>query len=85
MDKKDREAILSTLSGLIAQGKGKIAKENALGVRELAYPIDKQNKAEYYLVEFEAEAEILKNLDQKLRLSESVIRHLLVKKGKSVN
>lgn len=76
-----KEKALGVISEVLKEGSGKVVSERSLGLRDLAYPIDKQVKGEYYLIEMEAQAQTIKPLNQKLRLSGSVLRYLIVKRG----
>lgn len=80
LEKKDKEATLATISQMVGEGKGKIIKEDSLGKKTLAYPINKETEAEYYLFEIEGEGDGLGPLNKKLRLSDAVLRYLIMKK-----
>lgn len=80
LEKKDKEAILATISQTIGEGKGKIIKEDPLGKKTLTYPIEKETEADYYLFEIETLQDTFSPLNQKLRLSDAVLRYLIVKK-----
>lgn len=57
-------------------------KEDLWGVRSLAYDIKHESKAFYGYFEFEAEPQAVIALDRNLRLSEDVIRYLIIKSKK---
>lgn len=57
---------------------GNILKEGEIGKRKLAFEIKKQTHANYWLVEFNAETESIKELHRLLTLNEHVIRFLMV-------
>ena len=78
----DEKAITNTaksLKDIITSMKGKIENEQDLGSKELAYPIKKENVGYYFVVNFEATAEIVAELDRKARIDESVLRHLIIR------
>lgn len=52
------------------------------GKRNLAYPILKETQAFYYLVKFEADGSVPGTLDKKLKVSDQVLRFLIVKRAK---
>ena len=62
---------------LTAQG-GKIAKTEQWGLRTLAYKINKARKAHYTLVEFDAPAPALHEMERQMRIHEDVIRYLTI-------
>ena len=78
----DEKAIAKTadsLKSVITSMKGEITDSKDLGSRELAYPIKKENVGYYFVVIFEATAEIINELDRKARIDESVLRHLIIR------
>ena len=58
---------------------GKINKEDMWGVRDLAYPIKKQNKGFYVHFEFETDPAVAKGLDKVLKVEEDILRFILVR------
>ncbi len=48
--------------------------------RKLAYPIDHQMYGTYVLIEFDSEGEKIKNLEHDFRLSNELLRHVIVKR-----
>jgi len=48
------------------------------GKRKLAYEIKKVNEGSYVLINFSADSELPKELDRVFRISDSIIRHLIV-------
>ena len=78
----DEKAITKTadaLKSIITSMKGKIVEEKDLGSKELAYPIKKETVGYYFVVDFNATAEIVAELDRKARIDESVLRHLIIR------
>ena len=78
----DEKAVANTaksLKEIITSMKGKISEEKDLGSKELAYPIKKETVGYYFVVNFEANAETVAELDRKARIDESVLRHLIIR------
>ena len=59
---------------------GEVGKVDVWGMRKLAYPIQKKNEGYYVVIEFTANPTLPKELDRKLRISDSIIRHIIVNK-----
>lgn len=72
--------ITGTIGGIVAKEKGKILKEESLGRRKLAYPINKQLFATYITTNFELKPQNLKNIEKELRHDNAVVRYLLTVK-----
>jgi len=75
--KDNKEAETSTSAMMKGLGIKKI-KTSSWGVKPLAYPIKKHIEALYIYFEFEADSKTVKELENKLKMQESIIRSLLV-------
>lgn len=75
MDEKARKEFLDDVKTKL----GSIGKEEAWGMRDLAYPIKHQTKGFYVHFEFEAEPSKAPELDKYLKLEENLLRYLLVR------
>jgi small subunit ribosomal protein S6 len=76
---KDNKILVEALKKDLESAKAKIIKEEDWGVKPLAYPIDKKTEAAYLYFEVEIEPAKIKKLEEKLRLEEALIRHLIVR------
>lgn len=64
----------------IAEDAGaKFVSEDPWGKRRLSYPIQKLNDGIYHLFVFEAEADELSELDRKMKNSDKIMRHMIVR------
>jgi len=61
---------------------GKIVKEDDMGQRTLAYPINKQTQGHYYLFVVEMEPEKAHQTEDTLKLKDELIRFLMVRQDK---
>ena len=77
-DEKKQETI-ETVKEIINDG-GEVINVNVIGMKRLAYPIQKKNDGYYVLVDFNAPADLPKELDRRLRISDNVIRHIIINK-----
>ncbi|QAT41761.1 30S ribosomal protein S6 [Aminipila luticellarii] len=74
-----KDAVVATVQEIIAAD-GEVGKVDVWGMRKLAYPIQKKNEGYYVVVEFKASPDLPKELDRRLRISDAVMRHLIVNK-----
>lgn len=82
LDEEAVKANVEKFKGVIENGGGVIDNVDSWGKRKLAYEISKVNEGFYTLVNFSAEADLPKELDRVFRISDSVIRHIIVKEEK---
>lgn len=73
------QALLEKFKGLIEKN-GEIDKVDEWGKRRLAYEIDDQTEAYYYLITFASEPEFPAELDRVLNITDGVLRSLIIKK-----
>ncbi len=64
---------------LIESMSGQINDVQEWGMRELAYPIAKQSRGIYVLVEYSATGDVVKELERTLRISDNVLRYVSVR------
>ena len=76
-DKK--EAAIEMVKEVISAD-GEVGKVNVWGNRKLAYPINKKNEGYYVVIEFASNPDIPKELDRRLKISDSIIRHIIINK-----
>lgn len=74
-----KKSFLESLEKVIKILEGKVEKAEDWGVKELFHEIKKKNEGLYLHMPVELPAKSAKQLDQKLRMDENVLRHLLVK------
>lgn len=72
------QAAIEKYQGIINNG-GEIAKHEVMGKRRLAYEINKFRDGVYVLVQFNATAEVVAELDRVMRISDEIVRYLIVK------
>lgn len=60
-----------------------ISQVQEWGVRELAYPIDRQRRAYHVLLEYRATPQALAEIERNLKLMEPVLRHLSVRQAEN--
>lgn len=58
---------------------GHVADIQDWGLRELAYPIEKQTRGNYVLVEYEAGSAVVNELERTMKLSDEVLRFVSVR------
>lgn len=73
------DASVAKYQEIINNGGGQIDKHEVMGKRRLAYEIEKHRDGIYVLVNFQAESEVVAELDRVMRISDEIIRHLIVK------
>lgn len=75
-----KEAVIAKISSVITDNGGTIDSVDKWGTRKLAYPINYKSEGYYVLVNFAAEATLPAELERVMRITDSVIRFLVVKK-----
>lgn len=73
---------LKGLEDIIKGDKGDLVEKKLLGKRQLAYPINNMNYANYVHLDIKVNSETLVTLEEKFRYDQNVFRHLTVKIAK---
>tara|TARA_B100001250_G_C19512710_1_gene662406 strand:- start:436 stop:759 length:324 start_codon:yes stop_codon:yes gene_type:complete len=79
LPKSELEKIKEKYSDLINSNSGKVVKVEEWGLLNLATKIKKYNKGFYIHYKFEGSKETLNEINKKVKIDGSIIRHLLVK------
>lgn len=59
---------------------GKVGQVDEWGQRKLAYEINYIKEGHYYLVNFEADPSIIKEVERRSQIQDSIIRYMVVSK-----
>ena len=79
LDEEAVKANIEKFKGVIENGGGTDENVDFWGKRKLAYEIAKVNEGFYTLINFEANTELPIELDRVFRITDGVIRHIVVK------
>jgi small subunit ribosomal protein S6 len=82
LDEEAVKANVEKFKGVIENGGGVVDNVDVWGRRKLAYEIAKVNEGYYTLVNFTANTDLPKELDRIFRITDSVIRHIIIKEEK---
>ncbi|MGL4760089.1 MAG: 30S ribosomal protein S6 [Sarcina sp.] len=80
LDDEAVKAMIEKFTGIVENGGGAIENVDFWGKRRLAYEIKKVSEGFYTLVNFSAGTELPKELDRVFKITDGIIRHIIVKK-----
>ena len=83
IDDEARSATLDRVNDYVEKAGGSITNVDDWGKKKLAYDIQKMSEAYYYFIQFEAETDAPGEIESNVRLMESVIRFLCIKKDEA--
>jgi small subunit ribosomal protein S6 len=73
------ERQVTAVTDIIKQAGGKIIRENLMGTRRLAYPINNLTQGYYANFIFEAPATVLPQIERHFKLEDPYVRYLLIR------
>ena len=76
-DESEAEALTDQVKGIIENG-GTLLKVDPWGKKRLAYPIRKRSEGYYVLYIFESAPSFVAELNQSLRVIETILRYMIV-------
>ena len=77
LEEERRNELIEKFKSII-QADGEVESLEEWGHRKLAYEIEKLNDGYYVLTRFKSGVDVPKELDRNFRISDDVIRHLIV-------
>lgn len=72
------EELSEQFGKIIKSHKGKVTKTEYCGLRPLAYPIKKNRKGHYVILNIDSPANAVKELERLMRINEDVLRFLTI-------
>jgi small subunit ribosomal protein S6 len=80
-DEAALNAVVDRVSGIITSRGGEVKKVDRWGRRRLAFEIDRKTEGQYVVIQFEAETEVVQELERVLHLADEVIRHKVTRRA----
>lgn len=74
-----RTALLESFKAVIEREGGKMLTEDHWGMRDLAYPVQKQMRGYYVRLEYAGPGALIAELERNVRIAEGVFKFLTVK------
>lgn len=84
IEDEERAAVVDRCKALIERFGGTITNVDDWGKRRLAYEIQKMKEGFYYFIQFDAEATVPIEIENRVRIMDNVIRYLVVRADEAV-
>ena len=79
IEDEERAGVLEKIKGLITRFGGSITNVDEWGKKKLAYEVQKMKEGYYYFIQFDAETDAPREIENRIRIMENVMRFLVVK------
>ena len=79
VDEEARKALIERFGAMIESNGGSVEKTDEWGKRHLAYPINDKNEGYYVLVNFSADANVPREMERNLGITENILRYLVIR------
>jgi small subunit ribosomal protein S6 len=76
---ENRQEVLGNLKGVIERENGSIILDDVWGMRELAYPVEKQTRGFYHRFEFAADGGTVAEFERNVRITDGIFKFITVK------
>jgi small subunit ribosomal protein S6 len=73
------DALAEAATRIVQEGQGKVVKTETWGLRGLAYRIKKNRKAHYVMLEIDAPAGVIAELERQTAINEDIVRYVTVR------
>lgn len=81
LDEEKLKNLVANLSNVVTSNGGSILALKEIGLKDLAYEINKHRKGYYVWMLIEASPEVIAEYKRVIQITEAVIRHIEVKEG----
>lgn len=82
LDEEAKNAIIEKFKGIMTNMAGEIVKVDIWGKRRLAYEINDMSDGFYVLIDFNGEAALVEELDRVFKITDGILRHIIIRKDK---
>ena len=79
IEDEERAAMVEKVQAMITTAGAAITNVDEWGKKQLGYEIQKMKEGYYYFIQFEGETTVPAELEERLRIEETVLRFLCVK------
>ena len=76
--------MLERYQSLIKENEGQVHRLEDWGVRQLAYPIKKSDKAHYILMNIECSQKTLTEIKESFQFNDSIIRNMILRRDEAI-
>ena len=85
LSEEDHAELETKLRSTVATWKGDIIKLEDWGIRKLGYEIHKNSRGRYFLLEYLAAADLVRELERNLRLNDRILKFQTVKADERIS
>ncbi len=79
LPEEDIDPLNSQVETVITDGGGRVLETEKMGRRKLAYEVDRRTDGFYVLLTVEADGEIVREVERRFRVMDSVLRYMTVR------
>ena len=76
---EETAAVIAKIKDILTKEGAELVATNDMGMRKLAYPVEKNDRGYYTVLFYKAEGTLINELERNLKISEDVIKFLTVK------
>ena len=73
------QASIKAVEEIITSNGGEIAATNAMGMKKLAYPIEKNERGYYYVIYYTVVPSAISEIERRFRINEDLLRFVTIK------
>lgn len=77
------QSVINGVEEVITSNGGQIAKTDAMGMRKLAYPINKNERGYFYVVYYTVAPSAIAEIERRFRINEDLLRFVTIKYEKN--
>ncbi|HEY9162946.1 MAG TPA: 30S ribosomal protein S6 [Desulfomonilia bacterium] len=78
------EKVITRFTNNVRKNDGEVIRIEDMGIKTMAYKIEKKSKGHYFLSYLEGPGKMLSEIERTLRIDENVLRFIIIKLGEHV-
>jgi len=76
---EETQESIKAIEEVITSNGGEIATTDTMGMRKLAYPIDKNERGHFHVIYYSAEPAVITEIERRFRINEELLRFVTIK------
>lgn len=79
LTQEETEGMIAAIEEVLTSNGAEITARTKMGIRKLAYPIQKNERGYFHVMYYQAEPSVIKEIERRFRINEEILRFITIK------